>query len=252
MANGNGKTGLKITNPLSRAVRLRITSPTGALHTGDGKETWRTIKPGETLNIPTKGKCELDITVHIVRYNEVGDPVKLGDGALVPVAQPAGVKPNPKAAGPGPVQISEQRNLKSGRWAIVAQWVITKGRSGIIRDVLIQLDGDCEALVIIDRHAPVKVKADTRKSRRRGWQTVQKDVWINEGESVKVKAHAVGGGQGICQVIIRGELYHIEKGKSPKPAPERVPEPDKTEETPLRSLGDMLDAMKKSEEEVKV
>jgi len=245
MANRNGKsrTGLKITNPLSRAVRVRIKSATGALHTGDGKETWRTIKPGETLYIPTKGKCELDITVQIIRYNEVGDPVKLDDGAIVPVAQQVKPGANPKPAGPGPFRISEQRNLKSGRWVIVAQWVITKERSGIIRDVLIQLDGDCEALVIIGRHPPVKVKAD--------WQTVQKDVWINEGESVKVKAHAVGGGQGVCQVIIRGELYHIEKGKSPKPAPERVPEPD-TEETPLRSLGDMLDAMKKSEEEVKV
>jgi|GEM_PF-5561417 len=236
-------TGLKITNPLSRAVRVRINSATGALHIGDGKETWRTIKPGETLYIPTKGKCELDITVHIVRYNEVGDPVQLGYGALVPVPRREKIKA-------GPVLISGQRDLKSGRWVIVAQWVITKERSGVIRAVSIQLDRDCEAQVIIGLpDPPVKVKADTRL---RDWQTVelhQKEVWLNEGESVKVKAHAVGGGKGICQVIIRGELYHI--GKAPKPAPERVPEPD-TEETPLRSLGDMLDAMKKSEEGVKV
>ena len=94
MANGQYhgriKTGIKITNPLSLPVSVRIKCPTGALRTGDGKETWRTVKPGETLYVPTKGKCEVDITVHVIRFNEVGDPVKLGDGGLQPVVLPTG------------------------------------------------------------------------------------------------------------------------------------------------------------------
>ena len=90
--HGKKKFGIKITNPLPLAVSVRIKCPTGALHTGDGKETWRTIKPGETLNIPTKGRAEVDVIVHIIRYDELGNPKKIGDGGFRPVQQPASGK----------------------------------------------------------------------------------------------------------------------------------------------------------------
>ena len=80
--HGKRKFGIKITNPLTLAVSVIIKSPTGSLHTGDGKETWRTIKPGETLYIPTKGRCEVDINPAVVRYDEVGSPIKLGDAGF--------------------------------------------------------------------------------------------------------------------------------------------------------------------------
>ena len=192
----------------------------------------------------------MDIQVHIIRYNELGDPVKLGDGGLQPIAQPAGAnqQATPK---PGPILISEQKEVKSGRWFTIAEWLITKGLAGVIRSISIQLDGDCEAKVIIGRQVPVKVNKDTTLS-------YQNNVWINKGESVKVKAHAVRGGHGSCQVMIQGELYPVgtvvPAKKASLPAPERVPEPEdsqETEETPLRSLGDMIDDMK-SREKVKV
>ena len=244
MANGQFhgkiKTGIKITNPLSLSVSVRIKSPTDALRTGDGQETWRTIKPGETLYIPTTGKCELDITVLVLRYNELGDSVKLGDGGLQPVAQPAGANHRANSK-PGPVLISEQREVKSGRWFTVAEWLITKGLTGNIRSVSIQLQGDCEAKLIIGRQAPVKVKKDATLS------FVKPEV-ILKGESVKVKAHAVRGGHGSCQVMIQGELYPIGTPVPDKKAPKTAPEPVAVQEEELRSLGDMIDDMKKREE----
>lgn len=84
--HGKRKTGVKITNPLPLPVSVIIKSPTGALHTGDGKETWRTIKPGETLYIPTKGRAEVDIDVGIMRYDPVGNSSKIGDGSWEHVA----------------------------------------------------------------------------------------------------------------------------------------------------------------------
>jgi len=111
--HGRIKTGIKITNPLPLPVSVRIKSPTGALRTGDGKETWRTVKPGETLYVPTKGKCEVDITVHIIRYNEVGDSVKVGDGGLQPVALPTGTAvPAGKVTKPEPKRIPIKKPRK--------------------------------------------------------------------------------------------------------------------------------------------
>jgi len=244
--HGRMKTGIKITNPLSLPVFVRVKCPTGALRIGDGKETWRTVKPGETLYIPTKGKCELDITVDIIQYNKVGDTVKLGDGALVPVAKPAGSKSR-AAPNPGPIFISEQREVKSGRWCTVAEWLITKGLSGALYSVAIQLGGDCEAKVIVGRQPASMVKQDSTI-------TFPNNTWLNTGESVKVKAHAVGGGHGNCQVMIRGELCPtgivVPAKKASQPAPERAPEPEdskETEETQLRSLGEMIEDMKNRE-----
>lgn len=245
--HGKRKTGLKITNPLTLPVSVRIKSPTGALHTGDGKETWRTIKPGEILYIPTKGKCEVDITVHVIRYNELGDPVKLGDGGLQPRARPAGAGQKANSQ-PGPVLISEQREVKSGRWFTVAEWIVTKGLAGLIRAISIQLNGDCEAKVIIGLQKPVRVTKDTTLS-------YQNNVWINKGESVKVKAHAVRHGQGSCQVMIQGELYPVGTAVPAKKAPKTAPQPvtvheerEEPEEPPLHSLGEMIEDMKRREE----
>jgi len=252
--HGRVKTGIKITNPLTLPVSVRIKSPTGALRMGDGKETWRTVKPGETLYIPTKGKCEVDIQVHVIRFDELGDPVKLGDGGLQPIARTAGAGQKANSQ-PGPVFISEQREVKSGRWFTVAEWIITKGLAGVLRSVSIQLDGDCEAMVMIGRQPPTKVNQDTTLS-------YQNNVGINKGESVKVKAHAVRHGQGSCQAVIQGELYPVGTAAAAKKAtarekpwkviesgPETTHEERKEpEEEPLRSLGEMIEDMKKREE----
>jgi len=243
---GKKSFGVKITNPLTLAVSVRIKCPTGALRSGDGKETWRTIKPKETLYIPTKGRCELDILPSIVRYDDVGNPIKLADAGFEHVQNPSsGKKPAHQA---GPTITAGQKNVKSGRWVIVAEWLITKGFAGLLQGISIQLDGDCEAQVIISRQKPVKVKKDTTLS-------YQNTTWINKGESVRVKAHAPGGGKGSCHVMIQGELCPVgtpvPADRLPGPAPEHITEhkPSKEPEEPeLRSLGDMIDEMRKREE----
>ena len=82
------KFGVEITNPLPLAVQVRITCPTGALRTGDGKVTSREIKPGETLYIPTKGKCEVNIYLSVLRYGEDGRAVVVGDVGFELVKKP--------------------------------------------------------------------------------------------------------------------------------------------------------------------
>lgn len=248
--HGKKKFGIKITNPLPLAVSVRIHSPTGALHTGDGKDTWRTIKPGETLSIPTKGRCEVDIDPAVVRYDEVGSPIKLGDAEFRHVQKPApGKKVAPQA---GPILVSEQKNVKSGRWLTVAEWTITRGFAGLLNVISIQLDGDCSAQVIIARNKLVSVRRDTTLK-------YQNNTWINKGESVRVKAHSVKGGQGTCHVMIQGELCPVGIPRrvpvAPGPAPEHVTEEKKRkepEEPTLRSLGEMIEDMRKEEEVIKV
>ncbi len=74
--------GVKIKNPLPLMVRVNIRCETGALRIGDGKETWRTIPPGEELYLSTKGQCELDITTTIVRFDPAGKQIEVGPAEL--------------------------------------------------------------------------------------------------------------------------------------------------------------------------
>ena len=76
--HGRKKHGVNIKNPLSLSVQVRVKSATGALRQGDGKETWRTIRPGCTIYIPLKGSAEIDIEVYIVRYDEAGQETRVG------------------------------------------------------------------------------------------------------------------------------------------------------------------------------
>ena len=249
--HGKRKFGIKITNPLPLAVSVRIKSPTGALHTGDGKETWRTIKPGETLYIPTKGRCEVDIDPAVIRYDEVGSLIKLGDAGFQPVQKPSsGKKPAPQA---GPIIAAGQRDVKSGRWLTVAEWLITNGFTGLLQGISIQIDGDCEAQVIIGGSGWLASGSVALVSYRKD-TTLSYNLLISNGDSVRVKAHSIGGGQGSCKVIIQGELRPVgtpvPAGKAPKTAPEHVTEKKKRkepEEPELRSLGDMIDEFKREE-----
>lgn len=74
------KYGINIKNPLSLPVSVRIKSKSGALHTGDGYETWRTIRPNDTIYIPLKGNGQVDFDVQIIRYDATGQTHNLGDG----------------------------------------------------------------------------------------------------------------------------------------------------------------------------
>ncbi|MBA7693409.1 hypothetical protein ES703_101991 [subsurface metagenome] len=248
--HGKRKTGIKITNPLTLPVSVRIKSPTGALHTGDGKETWRTIKPSETLYIPTKGRCEVDIKPSIVRYDEVGTPIKLGDAEFQHVQQPSsGKKVAPPKA--GPVMLMDRGDVSNGRWRIIKTWNIPQGFGGLLRAISIQLTGDAEARVELPSEAPSKARQDTTLN-------YSNNKWLMAGQAVKVKGRSRNGNGGTVDVMIAGELYPVgtpvPAGKAPKTAPEHVTErkPGKEpEEPPLRSLGDMIEDFKREDRSTK-
>lgn len=77
------QTGIKITNPLRLPVRVRLISKTGALHIGTHYAASRNIMPNETLTVNTKGKCDVDIKVEILRFDETGRANKVGDGGFI-------------------------------------------------------------------------------------------------------------------------------------------------------------------------
>ena len=149
---------------------------------------------------------------------------------------------------PGPVLTAGQKDVKSRRWVTVAEWLITKEFGGLLQAISIQLSGDCEAQVIISKKKPTQVKQDTTLQ-------YQNNTWLHKGESVRVKARSHIGNTGSAHVMIQGELYPVGTavpvGKLSKRAPEHITEkkPRKEpEEPPLRSLGDMIEDMKKREE----
>jgi len=258
MANGqfHGKhrgTGLRIKNPLSLSVWVLIKD-------GQAFDITRTLKPGQEIYITLPHQGDYDVETKILRFDETGQSKVLGAGGWQSTPTAVAVKPK-MTPQPGPVLIAEQKDVKSRRWVTVAEWVITKGFSGMLNAISIQLDGDCEAQVILPHspkptfNKPTKVKQDTTLS-------YPNNTWLNKGEAVRVKARAKIGNKGSAHVMIQGELYPVgtpvpagrvsKRGDlRPGSAPEHITEkkPRKEpEETPLRSLGDMIEEMKKREE----
>ena len=236
---------IRIKNPLSLAVEVLIK---------DGKDfyTYRTLKPGAEVYVKVPHQGDYDIDPKIIRYNETGQAKVLGDGGWQPTPTVA-VKPKltPQA---GPIITAGQKDVKSRRWVNVAEWLITKEFAGLLKAISIQLSGDCEAQVIITKTKPTRVKHDTTLQ-------YQNKTWLNKGESVRVKARSHVGNKGSAHVMIQGELYPVARlgtvpaGKVSKRAPEHITEkkPRKEpEEPPLRSLGDMIEEMRKEQELIKV
>jgi len=249
MPNGqfHGKhrgTGIRIKNPLTLSVWVRITD-------GQQFDLTRTIRPGQEVYVSLPHTGDYDIRPQILKYDETGQSVVLGDagfGATPTVA--AKPKMAPQA---GPVLVAGQKNVKSRRLVTVAEWLITKGFAGVLQAISIQLDGDCEAQVILPNSKPTRVKKDTTLS-------YQKNTWINKGEAVRVKARSHVGNKRSAHVMIQGELYpvgtpvsagevHKQAGEVHKQAPEHITEKRKEPEEPeLRSLGELIEEMKKREE----
>lgn len=244
MANGkfHGKhrgCGIRIKNPLSLSVWVLIKD-------GQGFDITRTLKPSQEIYISLPHLGDYDVETKILRFDETGQSKVLGAGGWLSTPTVA-LKPKmtPQA---GPILHSGQKDVKSRRWVTVAEWLITKGFSGLLNAISIQLDGDCEAQVILPNSKPARVKKDTTLS-------YQNNTWINKGQAVRVKARSHVGNKGSAHVMIQGELYPagtpVPAGKVDKRAPEHITEkkPRKEpEEPPLRSLGDMIEEMKKREE----
>jgi len=253
MPNGqfHGRTkghGIRIKNPLRLTVEVTILDAQFQKNPMTGFSTCRTLRPGAEVYVKVPQPGEYDIKTSIIRYDETGQTIRLGDADWEPVAT-AGAPPRmtPKA---GPVLQSGQKELKSRRWVTVAEWLIPKGFAGELKGITLQLDGDCEAQIILPNSKPTSIDKDIAVSYQQG-------TWVNKGEAVRVKARSRLGNGGTANVMIQGTLYPVGTqvpGKVSKRAPEQVTEkkPRKEpEEPPLRSLGDMIEEMRK-EEEVKV
>jgi len=192
------------------------------------------------VQVPNPG--DYDIKTSIIRYDETGQVIKLGDGDWQHTTAPNPLAPKQPAS--GPILLSESIEVESRRWRTVVGWRIPKGFFGELRAINIQLTGDCEVRVILPSHPSKTVKADTTLS----WSTA---VLLHSGETAMVRARSGLGNQGTAQVIIQGELHAIPVAgvateKKPRKAPEKKPR-EETEE-PLRSLGEMIEEMKKREE----
>jgi len=241
--------GIRIKNPLRLTVEVTILDGNAKKRISPSFSTCRTIKPGAEVWVKVPQPGQYDIKTSIIRYDEVGEVIRLGDGDWQHAPQPPG-QPIPKQPQPGPIFITESITVDSQRWRTVAEWLVLKGFMGELRAVNIELTGDCEARVILPSHPTKTVIADTTLT----WQT---PVLLHKGEAVRVKARSRLGNQGRATIIIQGELHAIpvptgvgpEHSVSAQVTEEKPTE--EPEETELRSLGDLIEDMRK-EEEVKV
>jgi len=116
--HGRKKHGINIHNPLALPVQVRLKSETGALRNGDGKESWRVVRPKDTIYVGLKGSCQVDIEVYIIRYSEIGTETRVGQagfehtkhkssttGETVPAKEMPGVAP------PGHEFVDEQEEI---------------------------------------------------------------------------------------------------------------------------------------------
>jgi len=233
--------GIRIKNPLSLSVWVLIKD-------GQGFDITRTLRPGQEVYVTVPHLGDYDVETKILRYDQTGQSKVLGDGSWQSTPQVAG---KPKSAPQaGPVVIAGQKEVKSRRWVTIAEWLITKGFAGMLNAISIQLDGDCEAIVVLPHTQATRVKQDTTLA-------YQKNTTLDllEGEAVRVKARSHVGNKGTAHVMIQGELYPVgtpvPAGKVSKRAPEHVTEEkprEEPEEPPLRSLGEMIEEMKEREE----
>ncbi|MBA7610515.1 hypothetical protein ES703_17723 [subsurface metagenome] len=103
--------GVKIKNPLRLPVNAIIRCKTGAIRSGamNGTETTRTIGPRGEIFVSTKGACELDIDIGIIRYDETGRTKMLGNGDAVHVdhRDPMGKQMKPGAR--VPTRVTEEK-----------------------------------------------------------------------------------------------------------------------------------------------
>lgn len=82
MGGKGRKYGVSIRNPLDMPVMVDIRCETGAMMIGNRHVASRILKPGSTLWIDTRGRCELDIYVKLIKYDPAGKVVVIGDGGF--------------------------------------------------------------------------------------------------------------------------------------------------------------------------
>jgi len=103
--------GVKVKNPLKLPVIAHIKSETGAIRGGamNGKESRRQIGPGDEIFVATKGSCELDIDIHIIRYDETGMTQMLGRGDAAHVDHRNAMGMPGKKAPQAPSRVTEEK-----------------------------------------------------------------------------------------------------------------------------------------------
>jgi len=231
--------GIRINNPLSLSVWVVISD-------GTGWDLTRTLKPGQEVYVTVPHLGEYEVKPKVLRFEETGTSKILGDASFEVTPTPP--KQARKLSKTGPVFITEARNVKDRRMRTVAEWRVLKGFEGLLKAINIELSGDCEAEVILPNGYSKKVRSDETLT----WPSPVQIHSGSSGAAVVVKAGSIVGNSGSIRVIIQGELHAL---PTPQDATQvtrsgTLPlEPrEEPEETPLRSLGDLMEEMRKREE----
>lgn len=230
---------IRIKNPLRLTVEVTILD-------GQGFSACRTLKPGTEVYVKVPHAGDYDIKTSIIRYDETGNVVRLGEGDCQPLAvPPMGVNPRPAA---GPRIEHNKCDVSDRRWRNVVIWNIPQGFAGLLNLISIQLSGDAEARIELPGQAPYKARKDTSMS-------FQNNVWVNAGQVLRVKGRSRAGNGGTVDVIIQGQFYPVGTAVPAEPTPVGAPghitekKPRKEPEVPpLRSLREMIEEMKEREE----
>jgi len=249
MANGakQGKRGwgVKIKNPLPLMVRVKIRCETGALRTGDGKDTWRTIPPGEELYLSTKGQCELDITTTIIRFDPAGKENEVGPAELRQTHHqaPTAKRLKKKAVTTGTYEGS------SRQWEEVISWRAELGVVAWLDSVEIgaQFYGNADYKVVVGNriiYGPAVLSSAV---------TLRPADFVSR-EVVTVLAMSRAGGdiEVTAKLNLRQEAgLGSVSGKSAEVTdgePIREDMPPEEVEVPIRTLGDQIADLQKQEE----
>ncbi|KKN58162.1 hypothetical protein LCGC14_0555030 [marine sediment metagenome] len=239
--------GIKIKNPLPLTVRVKIQCETGALRTGDGKGTWRTIPPGEELYLSTKGQCELDITTTILKFDPAGKENEVGPAELRQTHHQAPSAKRLKKK----VETTGMYAGSSRQWEEVVSWRAGLGVIAWLDSVEIsaQLYGFADYKVLVGNkviYGPAALNSAV---------TLHPGDFVSR-EAVKVFAMSRAGGdiEVTAKLKLRQEAgLGTVSGKSAEvtdgePIREDVPPEEREEaEVPIRTLGDQIADLRKQE-----
>jgi len=243
------KYGINVKNPLSLPVSVRIKSKAGALDQGNGYETWRKIRPGDTIYIPLKASVQVEVDVHIDRYDETGQCHKLGDGGWEQVDHKdlvLQVEAKPIVLTGSWQGSNGQGAASSKRWHVIVVWKVPPDHVGDLKRVSFDL-------------SPMEPGAGARcMLKYPGYQQVfpqsghvsfNGKAAIHGGQEVKVYGRSIDGGIVDVTATITGEEWPLVRKPRVTRVPEHITEGKPKQEVgePIRSLGEMIEEMKKEE-----
>jgi len=241
--------GVKIRNPLRLPVVARVRSETGAIRMGamNGKETRREIGPGGEIFVATKGSCDLDVSIGIVRYEYDGMTKYLGEADFRCIDhRDAKGGTSKKAPLITPVEFTSTVDVDTTSKSVpITTWQVDHLREGKLLNVAIDIQ-PMEPLTkgkawVIIRDAvgdkwvdltPVKLTESTTLDFKR-------ETTVPPGHKVVIVGRSTGGITRFTGVITGEEMPAIARVPT-RVTKEKKRKPVQEEEVEIHSLGDLL------------